>query len=45
MSGTIPSNQITDPEEVANTIAFLLTDVTENIVGESLKISGGVVLR
>ncbi len=43
--GSIPSDQITDPEEVANTIAFLLTNATENIVGESLKISGGVVLR
>lgn len=39
---SIPSNRITSPEETANTIAFLLTDAAENIVGESLKISGGV---
>jgi len=41
----IPSNRITEPEEVANAIAFLLTDAAENVVGESLKLSGGSVLR
>lgn len=41
---TIPSGRITTPEEVANAIAFLLTDAGENVVGESLKISGGSVL-
>ncbi len=41
----IPSGRLTRPEEVANTIAFLLTDAAENIIGESVKISGGVVLR
>lgn len=41
----IPSGRITTPEEVANAIAFLLTDAAANIVGESLKISGGAVLR
>ncbi|WP_077624070.1 SDR family NAD(P)-dependent oxidoreductase [Sediminibacillus massiliensis] len=41
----LPSGRITTPEEVANAIAFLLTDASANIVGESLKISGGSVLR
>ena len=41
---TVPSGRITTPEEVANAIAFLLTDAGENIVGESLRISGGTVL-
>jgi 3-oxoacyl-[acyl-carrier protein] reductase len=41
----IPSGRITDPEEVANTIGFLVSDAAPNIVGESIKISGGVVLR
>jgi NAD(P)-dependent dehydrogenase (short-subunit alcohol dehydrogenase family) len=41
----IPSGRITTPEEVANSIAFLLTDAAANIVGESLKISGGALLR
>jgi 3-oxoacyl-[acyl-carrier protein] reductase len=40
-----PSGTFTDPEEVANTIAFLLTDAASNIVGETVKISGGSVLR
>ncbi|SDI59698.1 SDR family NAD(P)-dependent oxidoreductase [Natribacillus halophilus] len=41
----LPSGRITEPEEVANTIAFLLTDAARNIVGESVKISGGSVMR
>lgn len=42
---SIPSGRLTDPEEVANTIAFLLTGAARNIVGESVKISGGSVMR
>ncbi|MBM7645901.1 3-oxoacyl-[acyl-carrier protein] reductase [Scopulibacillus daqui] len=45
IKASIPSGRITTPKEVANTIAFLLTDAAENIVGESVKISGGSVLR
>ncbi|MFC7395490.1 SDR family NAD(P)-dependent oxidoreductase [Scopulibacillus cellulosilyticus] len=45
IKGSIPSGRMTTPSEVANTIAFLLTDAAENIVGESVKISGGSVLR
>ncbi|WP_062497264.1 SDR family NAD(P)-dependent oxidoreductase [Paenibacillus sp. 32O-W] len=41
----IPSGRITTAEEVANAVAFLLTEASGNIVGESLKISGGAVLR
>lgn len=41
----IPSGEITTPKEVANTIAYLLTDAAENIIGESVKISGGSVMR
>ncbi|MFD1032317.1 SDR family NAD(P)-dependent oxidoreductase [Metaplanococcus flavidus] len=43
-AATIPSGRISTPEEVANTIAFLLTDAARNIVGESVKISGGSVM-
>ncbi len=39
-----PSGRITEPEEVAETIAFLLSDSAGNIVGETVKISGGSVL-
>ncbi|AQQ52340.1 SDR family NAD(P)-dependent oxidoreductase [Planococcus lenghuensis] len=42
---TIPSGRLTEAVEVANTIAFLLTDAARNIVGESVKISGGSVMR
>ncbi|WP_158737388.1 SDR family NAD(P)-dependent oxidoreductase [Alteribacillus sp. YIM 98480] len=42
---SIPSGRLTDPKEVAHTIAYLLTDAASNIVGESVKISGGNVLR
>jgi|SRR5699024_9175416 len=40
-----PSGRISNPKEVANTIAFLLTDAASNIVGESVKISGGSVMH
>ncbi|MFD1412541.1 SDR family NAD(P)-dependent oxidoreductase [Oceanobacillus jeddahense] len=40
----IPSGHITQPAEVANITAFLLTDATRNIVGESVKMSGGVYM-
>ncbi|MFG6150512.1 SDR family NAD(P)-dependent oxidoreductase [Halobacillus sp. B23F22_1] len=41
----IPSGQLSTPEEVARTIIFLLSDASSNIIGESLKISGGSVMR
>ncbi|SFG19241.1 3-oxoacyl-[acyl-carrier protein] reductase [Halobacillus alkaliphilus] len=41
----LPSGRISTPEEVARSIVYLLTDACENIVGESLKISGGGVMR
>ncbi|WP_026689708.1 SDR family NAD(P)-dependent oxidoreductase [Alteribacter aurantiacus] len=41
----LPSGRLTEPEEVANSILFLLSDAAENIVGESLKLSGGSVMR
>ncbi|MTH53641.1 SDR family NAD(P)-dependent oxidoreductase [Bacillus mangrovi] len=40
----IPSGRISTPEEVAQTILFLLTGAAGNIVGESIKISGGSVM-
>jgi 3-oxoacyl-[acyl-carrier protein] reductase len=42
---SIPSGRLTSPEEVANTIVYLLSDAAGNIVGESVKISGGSVMR
>src|SRR5690606_7085642 len=42
---SIPSGRLSTALEVANTIAFLLTDAARNIVGESVKISGGSVMR
>lgn len=41
----LPSGRITSPVEVANAIAFLLTDAAPNVVGECVKLSGGAVLR
>ncbi|RWZ52359.1 SDR family oxidoreductase [Halobacillus fulvus] len=42
---SIPTGRLTQPEEVARSIVFLLSDAAENIVGESMKISGGNVMR
>ncbi|TVP82810.1 MAG: SDR family oxidoreductase [Alkalicoccus sp.] len=41
----LPSGRITTPEEVASAILYLLSGASGNIVGESLKISGGSVMR
>lgn len=41
----LPSGRITQPEEVANSIVFLLSDAAENIIGESMKISAGALMR
>ncbi|MCA0985921.1 SDR family NAD(P)-dependent oxidoreductase [Guptibacillus algicola] len=41
----LPSGRITQPEEVANSIVYLLSNASDNIIGESLKISGGSVMR
>lgn len=42
---SLPSQRITASDEVGNTIAYLLTDAARNIVGESVKISGGAVMH
>ncbi|WP_226585482.1 SDR family NAD(P)-dependent oxidoreductase [Halobacillus litoralis] len=41
----IPSGKLTQPDEVARSIVYLLSEASINIVGESLKISGGSVMR
>lgn len=41
----IPSGRLSSAAEVARSIVYLLTPASENIVGESLKISGGTVMR
>ncbi|MBN8237303.1 SDR family oxidoreductase [Halobacillus kuroshimensis] len=41
----IPSGRLSSPEEVARSIVYLLSSASENIVGESLKVSGGTVMR
>ncbi|CAM3715139.1 SDR family NAD(P)-dependent oxidoreductase [Alkalicoccus chagannorensis] len=41
----LPSGRMTTPEETAEAILFLLSDAASNIVGESMKISGGSVMR
>lgn len=42
---SIPSGHFTRPQDVANTIAFLASSAADNMIGESVKISGGSVLR
>lgn len=41
----IPSGRISTAVEVARSIIFLLSDASRNIIGESMKISGGSVMR
>lgn len=44
-SEKLPSGRITTALEVANTIAYLLSDASENVVGEAVILSGGSVMR
>ncbi|WP_208559277.1 SDR family NAD(P)-dependent oxidoreductase [Marinilactibacillus kalidii] len=44
-SENLPTGRITNPEEVANTIAYLLSDAAENIIGENIILSGGSIMR
>lgn len=41
----IPSGKLSEADEVARSIVYLLSEASTNIVGESLKISGGSVMR
>ncbi|MEC6748603.1 SDR family oxidoreductase [Marinilactibacillus sp. XAAS-LB27] len=44
-SEKLPTGRITNADEVANTIAYLLSDAAENIIGENINLSGGSVMR
>ncbi|MFC6463706.1 SDR family NAD(P)-dependent oxidoreductase [Marinilactibacillus sp. GCM10026970] len=44
-SEKLPTGRITNTDEVANTIAYLLSDAAENIIGENINLSGGSVMR
>ena len=41
----LPAKRITQPDEVANSILFLLSPAAVNLIGESLKISAGAVMH
>jgi 3-oxoacyl-[acyl-carrier protein] reductase len=38
---TIPTRRINEPQDVANAVAFLASDVARNIVGQNLGVDGG----
>ena len=38
---TIPSKKITEPQDIANAVAFLASDVSSNIVGQTIGVDGG----
>jgi 3-oxoacyl-[acyl-carrier protein] reductase len=40
----IPLNRFGEPAEVANAVAFLLSDYSSYITGETLKINGGMYM-
>ncbi|GAK09725.1 SDR family NAD(P)-dependent oxidoreductase [Geomicrobium sp. JCM 19038] len=42
---TYPTQKLITPQEVARTIVYLLTDATKSIVGETVKISSGSLMR
>jgi len=40
--GMIPLNRINEPEEIASTIFWLLTDAPDNITGQVFHLDGGM---
>lgn len=42
MKENIPLNRSGDPEEIANTVAFLASDLSSYITGEVIKVAGGM---
>lgn len=38
---TIPVKRITEPQDIANMVAFLASDVSRNIVGQTIGVDGG----
>jgi NAD(P)-dependent dehydrogenase (short-subunit alcohol dehydrogenase family) len=40
----IPLGRITEPQDIANTVVFLVSDVSSDIVGQTISVDGGVIL-
>ena len=39
-----PTRKTTTPEDIANTVAFLASDVSKNIVGQTISVDGGLAM-
>lgn len=42
---TTPLRRLAEPEDVANTISFLLSPAAEYITGETIRVAGGSVMQ
>jgi NAD(P)-dependent dehydrogenase (short-subunit alcohol dehydrogenase family) len=40
-----PSRRTNTPEDIANTVAFLASDVSRNIVGQTISVDGGLSMN
>ncbi len=40
----IPLGRITEPQDIANTVVFLVSDVSRDIVGQTISVDGGVLM-
>ena len=38
----IPNQRTTTPQDIANTVAFLVSDVSNDIVGQNISVDGGI---
>jgi 3-oxoacyl-[acyl-carrier protein] reductase len=40
-----PIGRATEPQDIANAVAFLVSDVSVDIVGQILSVDGGLVMQ
>ena len=38
---TVPMRRLTTPQDIANTVAFLVSDVSIDITGQTIQVDGG----
>ena len=45
VSADIPAGRTTTPEDIGNMVAFLVSDVSSDIVGQIIDVDGGYIIK